>query len=1033
MKTLQLSIVACGILAAYASFPTKIDPPRIPLGAPTVVKPQKPVEPRTLGVYVVDSAGNHVAMKIQRLATSVTIIGTLATTTVDMTVYNPHGRTLEGEFETPVMEGQSVCRFALDLNGKLRDGVVVEKEKARVAFESIVRQKIDPALLEWTRGNTFKARIFPIPARGSRRIVIAFEQELAASSEGYAYTLPFAFKNALDTFDFNVDVAAFGQRPSLAGNNLEGVAFMPKGRSYIAEMHRTNIVVDKPFRCAIPVTAGNTFTSVNSFGNERYFAAFIPVPNTTSARPAPKTITLLWDVSLSSRSREINKELDLLDAYFKKVGNTRVSLIPFSIEVHARRDYTIAGGDWSALRSAILAMPADGGTQLGALPLGTITTDLTILVSDGLSTFGQHVPPRATRPLYAITSSAQSDHDVLRSLAEASGGAFVNLVERSADDALALLTTQRLTLMSIDARSGAVSSTYPVGAINSSMLTVGGILQSDDAELELKFGSGGRVVETKTLAISARDHADTGTAVARLWAQSQLRALAMDRNRNEAAIVALGKKFTIVTAGTSLLVLERIEDYVRHRIEPPTSEPGLRTQYLAMVQNEISDSAAMRTQRLNDVANLVSGRKSWYDQKVFKKESKQVKSNGRGRGVSIELRGSDAVEENAGAADGDAMSAAAPPPVLQQRAPDGAVSAVVVETLQSSKNFATLATRSKSSGGTAGNARLRTIARDQSLSTQNAPEGDDVSKESQHSIASTLVAPSRATYFDSLLNAPSAQIYSRYLALRERMAEAPGFYIDASDIMRDKGLKAEALRVLSNMAEIASEDPRLLRVLGQRLMQLGESAFAVTVFDDVKRMRGEEPQSYRDLGLAYAQAKQYQRAVDNLYQVVTRTWDSRFPEIELIAVNELNRVLRDAGSAVFQASVDPRFIKPMPVDMRVVLSWDADECDMDLWVIDPRGEKCFYSNRDTDLGGHLSRDLTGGYGPEEFLLKKAPKGKYDLKVHYYGDRQNRLSGPTTVTVDIYTHYGTPQETKKSMTVRVDGVSRVVDVGSIAIN
>ena len=300
-------------------------------------------------------------------------------------------------------------------------------------------------------------------------------------------------------------------------------------------------------------------------------------------------------------------------------------------------------------------------------------------------------------------------------------------------------------------------------------------------------------------------------------------------------------------------------------------------------------------------------------------------------------------------------------------------------------------------------------------------------------ITSSLAPPSRSAYLDSFATTPNAQLYQRYLALRERMGETPGFYVDVSDILRDKGLKKEALRVLSNMAEIASEDPRLLRVLGQRLMQLGESAFAVTVFEDVRRMRGEEPQSFRDLGLAYAQAKKYQLAVDNLYQVVTRTWDTRFPEVELIAVNELNRVLNEAGATVSRKDIDNRLIKSMPVDMRVVLSWDADDCDMDLWVIDPRGEKCFYSNRDTEVGGHLSRDLTGGYGPEEFLLKKAPKGKYELKVHYYGDRQQRLTGPTTVTVDVYTHYGTPKETKKSMTVRVEGISRIVDVGEIAIN
>ena len=43
-------------------------------------------------------------------------------------------------------------------NGKMRDGVVVEKEKARQTFEAVERQNIDPGILEKTKGNNYKTR-----------------------------------------------------------------------------------------------------------------------------------------------------------------------------------------------------------------------------------------------------------------------------------------------------------------------------------------------------------------------------------------------------------------------------------------------------------------------------------------------------------------------------------------------------------------------------------------------------------------------------------------------------------------------------------------------------------------------------------------------------------------------------------------------------------------------------------------------------------------------------------------------------------
>ena len=53
---------------------------------------------------------------------------------------------------------------------------------------------------------------------------------------------------------------------------------------------------------------------------------------------------------------------------------------------------------------------------------------------------------------------------------------------------------------------------------------------------------------------------------------------------------------------------------------------------------------------------------------------------------------------------------------------------------------------------------------------------------------------------------------------------------------------------------------------------------------------------------------------------------------------------------------------------------------MDLWVIDPTGEKCFYANRSIKSGGNLDVDVTTGYGPETFSMAKALPGGYSVQV-----------------------------------------------------
>jgi uncharacterized protein YfaP (DUF2135 family) len=105
------------------------------------------------------------------------------------------------------------------------------------------------------------------------------------------------------------------------------------------------------------------------------------------------------------------------------------------------------------------------------------------------------------------------------------------------------------------------------------------------------------------------------------------------------------------------------------------------------------------------------------------------------------------------------------------------------------------------------------------------------------------------------------------------------------------------------------------------------------------------------------------------------------------------------------------------------------DTDIDLWVTDPNGEKCYYSHKETALGGRISSDFTRGLGPEQFLLRRAVKGRYKVEVNYYGDGQVKLAGPTTIMVEIYTHYGTDRQTRRLIPLQMQSSDeRTVLVG-----
>jgi hypothetical protein len=66
---------------------------------------------------------------------------------------------------------------------------LVEANKAREIYMSIVRQSQDPGLLEYLGSDLFQARIFPVPPNGDQKIAIAFTSVCARDKDTVEFVL----------------------------------------------------------------------------------------------------------------------------------------------------------------------------------------------------------------------------------------------------------------------------------------------------------------------------------------------------------------------------------------------------------------------------------------------------------------------------------------------------------------------------------------------------------------------------------------------------------------------------------------------------------------------------------------------------------------------------------------------------------------------------------------------------------------------------------------------------------------------------
>ena len=142
------------------------------LGSLIVSLPDGRNEPLTVGYHKV----------------SVEIRDQIARTTIEESFVNHTTSRLEGVFHFPLPQDASISGFGMWIGNDLIEADVVEKQRAREIYETILREKRDPGLLEWTGGNIFKARVFPIEPRSEKRIKIVYTQVLPLRGNRYRYS-----------------------------------------------------------------------------------------------------------------------------------------------------------------------------------------------------------------------------------------------------------------------------------------------------------------------------------------------------------------------------------------------------------------------------------------------------------------------------------------------------------------------------------------------------------------------------------------------------------------------------------------------------------------------------------------------------------------------------------------------------------------------------------------------------------------------------------------------------------------------------
>ena len=574
-----------------------------------------------------DLRKNESPIRLKNIKIDVQITGFLAKTSIHMTIYNPNKRQMEGEIILPLPDGATVSGYALDVGGQMVDGVIVEKQKARMIFEQETKRKVDPGLVEHVEGNRYRMRVYPIMPKKTRQCRIEYVQVLPIIGSDLIFKLPLHYPTEMDSFSLNISTSAIKNRMEIKSSLAKRLTTKNLKNTFLWSLQENDFSIEEILELEIP----HSLIDPIMVNDEGYFIASGQIPMAKNdTKPLPNNhITLIWDASASRMDDLHKREISIIKEWLNGLDHSIVDLIVFNNIVKSKVSFDIHSGQSQDLLQTLEDLEYDGGTSMQAImPVINPSTNYIVFVGDGLDTIEPNSIPQLQIPVFILSSSLYKNALLLQSMANKTGGRYIPVTEvDSSKNIAAIIGDSPYHLISISSPDQNAHDVYPsqlAQGENSYQIT--GKLSGNTAEILLNFGYGAEISDEVRLDISPQDRSQSKN-ISRFWAQTKLALLMGSSGDNKNKILSLGREYGIVTPGTSLLVLETLAQYLEHKVEPPSTWDSMYKKYMARIKQRGQKNQQSLKQRVKRVENIWKKRLKWFETDFSIKKSWSIKSS----------------------------------------------------------------------------------------------------------------------------------------------------------------------------------------------------------------------------------------------------------------------------------------------------------------------------------------------------------------------------------------------------------------------
>ncbi|MDF1566185.1 MAG: VIT domain-containing protein [Deltaproteobacteria bacterium] len=974
-----------------------------------------PPEPEAAGGELPLSltASDGTGLALRALKARAVIEAPLAFTELFLTFENPEDRLLEGRFQITLPPGATISRFAMKIDERWQEGEVVERQAARRAYEDFLHRRQDPALLEQEAGNSFSARVFPIPPRAKKELILSYSHTLAGRDA--PYLLPLQGLPELGLLDVKVMVSRKAEASADQDKSLSPV----KVTRETLTLRKEGWTPTEDFRVETPDVPGRLGLR---HGN---LVALQLMPVVGEQPDEIDSLCVLVDTS-ASRALGFHPQIAQLRRLVASLAEGRGAEAPVLVaafdqsvvkifqggagafgrdEVAALRERRALGA--SDLQSALVWLSA----ALEAMPAGQ-RCKRALLMTDGVATAGEAegdtlrqaaaaLGKAGVERLDALVLGGIRDEHTLRELVTA--GLPRDGVVIDGDDPFAEIG-RRLTEATASGLSVKVEGAKWVWPE-----TLDGVQSGDEVLVFADLPAADEVVVSLEGARLATDRLRLdGTErplLERAWVQARIARLEHQRDTVASndddlreglkkQMTELSVKHRVLSPYTAFLVLETEADYERFGIDRKALSDILTVGERGITLLHRGPESLVPKPPPIPVVD-----KSEPEKKGMKMKARNGNGEHEEDGEAAAEGLEDLAKEDAGPATGGEPEAAdelaegnaqgvapgsppAPPPPPAEAAPAPAVAA-------------TAAPEPEAEAPERDERRMRLAPRRREAMAEERPAIGGGGRGEPRKI---VELPWTGEYLEVKKLLEAGQKEEAMEKARGWREESPGdvlALVALGEALEQAGNLADAARAFGSIIDLFPSRADLRRYAGNRLEALAGGAglkLAADSYAKAAESRPDHPASHRLLAFALLRLGRHAEAYQALAAGLDRDYPSgRFAAAKQILGEDLALVARAwAAAAPERADEILEKLKARGLDpenapsLRFVLTWETDANDVDFHIYDAQGGHAYYSQMQLPSGGNLYADVTTGYGPECFTIRGKQRTKpYTLQAHYY--------------------------------------------------